>query len=907
MKNALTKRIFSLFLAVLMMASAMSISAFATDHTHTAQGEWISNGSQHWKLCSCGAVVDTTKSNHLAEGAWLNDATKHWRLCACGVVAVSAAHVDRDRNELCDDCLYNLHKHTAQGKWLADDTNHWKLCACGEVAVSAAHTENALGYCSVCSTYVHKHTAQGEWLKDNDNHWKKCKCGEVVDSAAHTDANDDEACDVCAVKIHKHVAVDRWLSDANNHWKLCACGVVATSGEHVDANTDKVCDVCAFDLASTVHTHAPQGNWAKDTLNHWLVCSCGEEKYYLAPHTIKNGVCEACGYVASLVNVGGSATLGNWSVGVTPDNGACPSDAKITTYEFDATASNANSAIRAVYPGASISSTVNFTINAANIKIGTDSYTFGGYTINPGEVIKVFGKDYVVDYISGGVKYVRLISLCDNKTVVYDTYSKTVQTVFENTVVKKVNTKAIVNGVEYDVLFVYGGSYYFLYKNGNPAGLATSVSANFYPGYDPASLAAKGSTTSDALASFYYGGKNYVVYDVFSKVVTVSGMRLPATLKVTLDLGSFRPVSVIGGVTNSYSTYGKLPVISNVATMSVKMYNSAAVAMFAVVESPLYNVTVKNITPSKDYYDCWWGIVYPSCKPTTPVFPSVPVCPGTTVCPGLPTCPGTPNCVVNTGKSFVIYATSNVGGIMSPAGSAVIACGKSMTYTFSPAEGFAISKVIVDGVNVGAPSSYTFKNVRSNHTIKVEFAKIKMPFLDVYTSDSYYKDVLYVWENDIMKGTTYTEFDPQGDITRAMIVTMLWRMEGCPASTGKLFSDVGSASYYADAVRWAAKNGIVCGYGDDTFRPNQNITREELAAILYRYLEFNGKGFVGAWAYKLGYKDSSAISDWAYEAVSYLTMKNVIVTESATVLNPGVDASRVEAAICIHRICELLK
>ena len=229
-----------------------------------------------------------------------------------------------------------------------------------------------------------------------------------------------------------------------------------------------------------------------------------------------------------------------------------------------------------------------------------------------------------------------------------------------------------------------------------------------------------------------------------------------------------------------------------------------------------------------------------------------------------------------------------------------------MTYNFTPKDGFGIAKVIVDGVNIGKVSSYTFRNITANHTLQVVFEKLKMPFLDVYTADWYYDDVLYVWNNDIMQGTAYTTFDPNGDITRAMIVTMLWRLEGEPTSTGMQFNDVASGSYYANAVRWAAKNGIVCGYGDNTFKPNQNITREELATILYRYLEFKGEGFVGSWSYRLPYEDASDISDWAIKPVSFLAMKNIIVTDSATKLNPDVDATRAETAVCIHRICEFL-
>ncbi len=276
--------------------------------------------------------------------------------------------------------------------------------------------------------------------------------------------------------------------------------------------------------------------------------------------------------------------------------------------------------------------------------------------------------------------------------------------------------------------------------------------------------------------------------------------------------------------------------------------------------------------------------------------------PGCTTHPG---CAGYTCCVYHA-RSYSITVSGTAGGKLSPAGNAVVVAGNSMTYKFTPNDGYVISRVIVDGKDIGRVSSYTFNKVNANHTLKVVFEKMKMPFLDVYSTDWYYDDVMYVYNNNIMQGTSYTAFSPKETITRGMIVTMLWRLEGSPASLGTQFKDVKAESYYADAVRWAAKNGIVCGYDDDTFKPNQNITREELAVILYRYAEFKGEGFVGSWAYRLTYDDVANISDWAIKGVSYLTMKNIIVTDSATKLNPGVDASRAEAAACIHRLCEFL-
>lgn len=917
MKNNLTRRFLSLVLAVLMIVPAMALAVSAADeHTHVGNG-WLSDDKKHWQLCTAdGAVFGDADHDH--SGEWLEDAANHWRVCAvCGAFIDSNKHVDSNKDEYCDYCGISTHVHVATGKWISNEENHWKLCSCGQVAVSEKHIENARGYCSVCGVYVHTHKAknESEWLKDVDNHWQVCACGEVINSAKHVDANPaDQACDVCAASIHTHDKnFGDYLKDAKNHWKLCSCGVIVeeTAGAHADNDANNACDFCGYNMAADVHVHAAQGEWLKDKDKHWLLCSCGEMKYYYADHTFKDGVCIACGYVSSSVSVGGSGVIGNWNITVCPD--CCvPAGTQIVTDCYSATANEAKNAVKASYDGVSINSVVKFTIANSKISVASNSIVVGGQTLKSGEIFSVFGKQYVVDYTSAGAIYARFISLCDNKTIIYNKVTKTVETVFEDTIVRKSNTKAIVNGVEYDAVFAYGSSRYFLYKNGIPAGMVNASSASFYPGYDPASLVSKGNASDGALISFTCRGKNYVVYDIFSEMVSVKCANVPVTINVALNLGSFRPTSIIGGFSNSTKSYRNVAFGSGTAYLTgLKITRTTPVVMFGVVESPVYPVSVTNITPCDSYYDCWWNIVYPgiSVKPGCTVHPGCTTYPNCTVKPGCtihPGCYSYPSCIVPSTKSYAIVASCNVGGTLDPAGTAIIAHGKSMTYKFTPNEGFAIAKVLVDGVNVGKVSSFTFKNVSSKHTLQVVFEKVKMPFLDVYTADWYYKDIVYVWQNDIMQGTSYTKFNPAGDITRGMIVTMLWRLEGEPNSTGRQFSDVGSGSYYADAVRWAANKGIVLGYGDNTFRPNQNITREQLATILYRYIEYKGKGFVGNWDYDLRYSDVSDISAWALEAVSYLTLKNIIVTENTSVLNPDADASRAEAAVCLHRLCEFL-
>ena len=122
-----------------------------------------------------------------------------------------------------------------------------------------------------------------------------------------------------------------------------------------------------------------------------------------------------------------------------------------------------------------------------------------------------------------------------------------------------------------------------------------------------------------------------------------------------------------------------------------------------------------------------------------------------------------------------------------------------------------------------------------------------------------------------MNGVGDDTFDPNGIGTRAMVVTMLWRLAGEPEAGEAVFTDLDEDSWYYQAVNWAAGTGAVLGTSEDTFSPDEPITREQLAVILYRYAQAQGLGFAGDWAFRLDYSDADQISDYAYEAMCWMT------------------------------------
>lgn len=179
-----------------------------------------------------------------------------------------------------------------------------------------------------------------------------------------------------------------------------------------------------------------------------------------------------------------------------------------------------------------------------------------------------------------------------------------------------------------------------------------------------------------------------------------------------------------------------------------------------------------------------------------------------------------------------------------------------------------------------------------------------MPFIDVNPNSWYYSAIEFVYNKGIMNGVTASSFNPDGTITRGMIVTMLWRMAGEPSAVSAGFADVAADSYYAKAIAWAAKNGIIEGYSASSFGPNDAITREQLATVLYRYAKYLGYTTTGSSL--SGYYDASRVSSWAKDAMGWAVKNGVVTGLSSTWLNPNGTASRAEAAQMFMNFYEFL-
>ncbi|MBR4721386.1 MAG: S-layer homology domain-containing protein [Clostridia bacterium] len=175
-------------------------------------------------------------------------------------------------------------------------------------------------------------------------------------------------------------------------------------------------------------------------------------------------------------------------------------------------------------------------------------------------------------------------------------------------------------------------------------------------------------------------------------------------------------------------------------------------------------------------------------------------------------------------------------------------------------------------------------------------------FTDVNKDDWYFDAAQWAVDSGLIYGVSENEFAPDDTATRAMVVTMLWRMAGMPTVTAESkLTDVDNDEWYADAVAWAVSVGIVSGISDTEFSPDTQVTREQLAAVLYRYAKNMGRGFTGTWAFPLDFADAADVSEYAYEPLCFMTMNGIITGMGDGILAPKENATRAQIATMFKR------
>lgn len=254
---------------------------------------------------------------------------------------------------------------------------------------------------------------------------------------------------------------------------------------------------------------------------------------------------------------------------------------------------------------------------------------------------------------------------------------------------------------------------------------------------------------------------------------------------------------------------------------------------------------------------------------------------------------------------------SNSGDGVAKVDKSYASAGNKVTITVIPGRNATVQRITVtdeDGERLklteNRDGTYSFTMPSGTVNVYVRFSGSGLPFADVPSGSWYYDDVAYVYDTGLMTGLTVTAFGPNLSTTRGMIVTILWRMENEPAAKhGCPFADVRRGSYYEQAIAWASENGIVTGFDSSTFAPDRAITREQLAAILFRFAAYRGMDAVTLRENLSSFQDQAAISAYAVSALNWAVGEG-LMQGTGDKLEPTGSATRAQVAAMLRRFIQ---
>ena len=885
----------------------------------------------HCSVCQYVITAQTAvpaTGNHTYPGYEKND-TQHWQKCTvCQTETAKADHVyDNDQDTKCDTCGYirtiaPSHTHEWDTGWSTDESGHWHKCnaedctitnyaECGQTdAAYAAHTEvtdpavpatcGAAGktegsHCSVCQYVITaqtavpatgNHTYPG-YEKNDTQHWQKCTvCQTETAKADH--AGGTAACTAKAVcttcgqsygELAAHDFTGNYLSDADGHWHKCQnCTATDAKAAHVyDNGQDTTCDACGY-IRTTApsHTHAWAGDWTAGGTHHWHECTAAgcpiadsAQKDGFAAHTEDSGT------------VTKPAT--NTEKGVKTFKCTVCSrvlrteDIPVLTYSISGVVTEKkDSQQESALGGVELKLMQGNTQVGQTITTGSDGkYSFSNVPAGTYNVVAEQG--------SGDSKITKtiLVVLTDS-----DATEKNI---------------TMPDGKKNSLVEIKGSD--------TPAAVAGGVDEvaedqQVEPGQTvtvklTVEKKAESAVSSDATAIKQVAGGKTVEFLDLSLVKEVMGGSNPGTTNITDTSGRVLEIVL------PYDFSGKQNVAvyryHGGSAQALTRADTGAGGTFKLGADSVIIYATKFSTYAIGYTAS--GSETPDPTPPTSIPPSG----------GGSGSPATYSPVIETsGRGKVEVKPRNPEQ------------GDKVTVTLAPDKNWQAGGLTVTDQN-GKPAAvtdkgggaYTFIQPNGKVTIQAVFRPdggyetcLKnsecpiWPYTDAGATAWYHDGVHYCLDRSLMVGLDEHTFAPDADTSRAMVAAILWRLEGSPAVNYVLpFDDVAEGAWYTQAVRWAAASGVVSGYGGGSFGPGDPVTREQLAAILYRYEQYKGGGFTGAWMFPLDFEDAGQVSDWAHEPMCWMTMKGIIGGIGDKLLDPGGRATRAQAAAMLMRFC----
>ena len=393
-------------------------------------------------------------------------------------------------------------------------------------------------------------------------------------------------------------------------------------------------------------------------------------------------------------------------------------------------------------------------------------------------------------------------------------------------------------------------------------------------------------TTSNTTVTISYGGKTTTV-NITVNAVSVTGVSLNKS-STTIKVGNSETLTATVAPANA--TNKNVTWSSNNASVATVDQNGKVTG----VAEGTATITVTTADGSKTA-TCSVTVE----KSSTPIVPPTP-------------------------DQYSIDAPSNIqnGSVTVNKNSATV--GSTVTITVTPDKGYKLDTLTVKDAKGNAmtltkvnDTTYTFKMPASKVTISATFVKDgtctlddtcpAAKFTDLDLTAWYHDGVHFCVENGLIQGYPGNLFGPEDSLTRAQIVMILWRMEECPVANYVMtFKDVKADQWYTEAIRWAQSTGIVAGYSTEAFGPNDPITREQMATILYRYAKYHDVDVANTNTLA-GFDDLTDVSSWALDAMKWANAVGLVKGRTTTTLVPAAEIKRVEAAAMIQRYCENIK